>query len=91
MLEFLHAVAYLLAHLLPVTPQWGAEDAEVKVHLVRTQSWNVLPSKPGVGQYVAIHAKLTARNFFLAYFLPFRSIHLHFFQTSPEFFSVGRG
>ena len=31
MSEFLHAVAYLLTHLLPVTRQWGAEDAEVKV------------------------------------------------------------
>ena len=39
---------------------------KLKSHLARTQSLNVLPSKPGVGQYIAIHAKLTARNFFLA-------------------------
>ena len=38
--------------------------------LVRTQSLNALPLKPGVGQYIAIHATLTARNFFLAYFYP---------------------
>ena len=37
-------------------------------HLVRMQSLNVLPFKPGVGQYIAIHATLTARDFFLAYF-----------------------
>ena len=28
----------------------------------------VLPLKPGVGPYIAIHATLTARDFFLAYF-----------------------
>ena len=43
------------------SPQWGAADAE---------SLNVLPFKPGVGQYIAIHATLTARDFFLAYFYP---------------------
>ena len=32
-------------------------------HLVRTQSLNVLPLKPGVGQYIAIHATLTSRDF----------------------------
>ena len=35
---------------------------------MRTQSLNMLPSKPGEGQYIAIHATLTARDFFLAYF-----------------------
>ena len=45
--------------------QWGAADAEIEVHLMRTQSSNVLPLKPGVGQYVAIHVTLTARDFFL--------------------------
>ena len=33
---------------------------------MRTQSLNVLPLKPGVGEYIAIHATLTARGFFLA-------------------------
>ena len=43
---------------------------KLKSHLVRTQSLNVLPLKPGVGQYIAIHATLTARDFFFAYFYP---------------------
>ena len=43
---------------------------KLKSHLLRTQSLNVLPLKPGVGQYIAIHATLTARDFFLAYFYP---------------------
>ena len=38
--------------------------------LVRTQSLNVLPLKPGVGQYIAIHATLTAMDFLPAYFYP---------------------
>ena len=41
---------------------------KLKSHLVRTQSLNILPFKPGVGQYIAIHPTLTARDFFLANF-----------------------
>ena len=36
---------------------------KLKSYLVRTQSLNILPLKPGVGQYIAIHAMLTARDF----------------------------
>ena len=43
---------------------------KLKSDLVRTQSLNVLPLKPGVGQYIAEHATLAARDFFLAYFYP---------------------
>ena len=51
-----------------------------KSHLVRTQSLNVLRLKPGVGQYIAIHAKLTARDFFLAYFYSSGPFTCIFFQ-----------
>ena len=44
---------------------------KLKSHLVRTQSLHVLPLKPGRGQYIAIHATLTARDFFLVYFYPY--------------------
>ena len=37
---------------------------------MRTQSLKVLPLKPGVGQYTAIHATLTARDYFPANFYP---------------------
>ena len=58
-----------------------------KSHLVRTQSLNILLLKPGVGQYIAIHATLTARDFFLAYFYP--SVHsTAFFQNLSQFFPV---
>ena len=65
---------------------------KLKSHPVRTQSLNVLPLKPGVGQYIAIHATLAARDFFLAYFFP--SVHspaFFFSNTSPDFPCVGCG
>ena len=58
---------------------------KLKSHLVRTQSLNVLPLKPGVGQYIAIHATFTARDFFLAYFYPSGPFTCIFSQTSPDF------
>ena len=59
---------------------------KLKSHLVRTQSLNVLPFKPGVGQYIAIHSTLTAREFFLAYFYPSSPFTCIFSKTSPNFF-----
>ena len=41
---------------------------KLKTYLLRTQSSKVLPSKPGVGQYIAMHATPTARNFVLSKF-----------------------
>ena len=55
---------------------------KVKSHLMRTQSLSVLPLKPGVGQYIAIHATLTARDFFLAYFYPSSPFTSIFSKTS---------
>ena len=52
-------------------PRSGELRAQkLKSHLVKTQGLNVLPLKPGIGQYIAIRAALTARNFFLTYFYP---------------------
>ena len=54
------------------------QSQKLKSHLVRTQSLNVLLLKPGVGQYIAILATLTARDFFLLY----STLPVH----SPAFF-----
>ena len=59
-----------LLHLLNFSHSGELQTQKLKSHLVRTQSLNVLPLKPGVGQYIAIHATLTAGNFFLAYVYP---------------------
>ena len=73
--------------VLPGRPRGGElRTQKLKFHLVRTQSLNVLPIKPGVGQYIAIHATLTAKDFFLANFYPW-SI-LHFFQNLSWVLSV---
>ena len=57
---------------------WELRMQKLNSHLVRTQVLNVLPLKPEVGQYIAIHATLTARDFYLTNFYP--SVH------SPAFF-----
>ena len=56
-------------------------------HLLRTQSLRVPSLKSGVNQYTAIHATLTVRDI-PRYFLPFWSIHLHFFQNLSRVFPV---
>ena len=64
---------------------------KLKFHLVGTQSLNVLPFTPGVGQYMAMHATLTARDLFLAYFYPSGPFTCIFFKTSLDFSCVGCG
>ena len=51
-------------------------------HLVRRQSFNVLLLKAGVGHTCYAYCQ----GFLPCLFLPFRSIHLHFSKTSPDFF-----
>ena len=61
---------------------------KLKSNLMRTQRVKVFPFRPGVGQYIAMHAVLTARDFFLANLYtsdPFTRI---FSKTSPDFFPV---
>ena len=52
-------------------PQWGASDAEIKVPSGENTELKRSPFQAGVGQYIAIHAALTARDFFRTYFYPF--------------------
>ena len=63
---------------------------KLKVHLLRIQSSKALSLKPGVGQYIAMHASPTARDFFLANsILPVRSPAFFFSpKLLPIFFSV---
>ena len=70
-------------------PQWGAADAEVKVPSVEnTELKGSLPLKPGVGQYIAMHATLIARDFFLANFYPSGQFTRIFFQNLSLVFPV---
>ena len=70
---------------------YSLRTQKLKSHPVRTQSWNVLLLKTGVGQYIAIHATLTASDFFLTYFYPSGPFTCIFSKTSPDFFCVGCG
>ena len=58
---------------------------------LRTQSLKILPLKPVVDQYIAIHAMLVSRDFFLANFYPSGPFPLHFFQNLSRTFPVGCG
>ena len=51
-------------------------------------SLNVLPLKRRVGQYIAMHAMLTARDFFHTYFFPSGPLTYIFFQNLSWFFPV---
>ena len=48
--------------------QWEAADTEIEVPSV--ENTKVLPLNHGVGEYIATHATLIARDFFLANFYP---------------------
>ena len=65
-----HSVYPFLCLSLAQSRTGELRTQKLKSHLVRTQSLNVLPLKPGVGQYIAIHATLTAGDFFFTYFYP---------------------
>ena len=82
---FSHAQSHILFHNSPVLqpvkscmmfsctrcPRSGElRTKKLKSHLLRTQSLRGLSFKPGIGQYIAIHATLTARDFFRADFYP---------------------
>ena len=69
-----------------IAPRSGElRTRKFKSHLMRTQSLQVLTLKPGVGHHIAMHATLTARDFFLVNFYPFGPFTC-IFHTSPEFF-----
>ena len=73
------------------SPQWGAADAEIKVPSDENTELKCSPLKPGVGQYIAIRATLTAREFLLAYFYPSVNSPAFFSKTSPDWSCVGCG
>ena len=66
------------------------QTQKLKSHLLRTQSLNVLPLKPGVGQY-PVHATLTVSDFFLANFYPSGPFTCIFPEPLPRFFCISCG
>ena len=73
--------------VLGIRPRTGElRTQKLKSHLPRIQSLKVLPLKTGKDQYLAIHATLIARDFFVADFYPSGPFTCIFLKTSPEFF-----
>ena len=56
--------------LFNLLPRWGAADAKFKVPSGENTELKHSPFKAWSRYYIAIHATLTARDFFLAYFYP---------------------
>ena len=86
LLSFCLVLLLFLSCLFLPTPQWGAVDAEIKVPSGENTELKRSPLKPGSGQYIAIHATLTARDFFLAYFYPSGPFICILSKPSPNFF-----
>ena len=85
--EIPFVTVYVPTHQPHITPHSGElRTQKLKSHLVRTRSLNILPLKLWVGQYIAMHATLTAGDFFLAYFYPSSPFTCIFSKTSPNFF-----
>ena len=72
-----------------LAPQWRASDAEIKVPSGENTELKRSPFKAWSRSiYLDIHATLTARDFFLAYFYPSGPFTCIFSKTSPNFFPV---
>ena len=81
------ASSSILSSLSSGRPRSGElRTQKLKSHPVGTQNLNVLPLKPGVGHYIAIHATLTAKDFLLVYFYPSGPFICIFSKPSPNFF-----
>ena len=71
--------------LLP-PPQWGAADAEIKVPPGENTELNRSRFKAWCRSVYSHTCYAYCQGFLACLFLPFQSIHLHFFQNSLDFF-----
>ena len=68
---------HLLRRLIPLMLSFArigsgeTRTQKFKTHMLRTQSSEVLPFKPGAGPHIAMHATLTTRYFLLSTFYPY--------------------
>ena len=68
------------------TPQWGAADAEIKVPSGNNTELKRSPFKAWSRSVYSHICYAYCQGFLPCLFLPFRSIHLHFFQNLSWFF-----
>ena len=74
--------------LLQSSPQWGAADAEIKVPSGENTELKRSPFKVWSRSVHSYTCYAYCHEFLPRLFLPFRSIHLHFFQNLSQFFPV---
>ena len=67
-------------------PQWGAEDAEIKVPSRKNTELKRSPFKAWSRSVYSHTCYAYCHGFLPCLFRPFRSIHLHFFQNLSRFF-----
>ena len=67
------------------TPQWGAADAEIKVPSGENTELKRSPFKAWSRSVYNHTCYAYCQGFLPCLFLPFRSIHLHFFQNLSQF------
>ena len=70
------------------SPQWGAADAEIKVPSGENTEIKRSPFKVWSRSVYSHTCYAYCQEFLPRLFLPFRSIHLHFFQNLSQFFPV---
>ena len=70
------------------SPQWGAADAEIKVPSGENTELKRSPFKVWSRSVYSHTCYAYCQEFLPRLFLPFRSIHLHFFQNLSQFFPV---
>ena len=71
--------------LIAATPQWGAADAEIKVPSGENTELKRSPFKAWNRSVYRYTCYAYCKGVLPCLFLPFRSIHLHFFQNLSRF------
>ena len=88
-----HKLSQNLMHNMGNLPQWGDAHAEIKVSPVENREMKGSPFKAWSRSVHSHTCYVHCHGFLPSEFLPFRSIHLHFFfkKTLPSFSCVSCG
>ena len=78
----------LLSEHFSISPRWGAADAEIKVPSGENTKLKCSPFKAWSRSVYSHTSYAYCQGFLPSLFLPFRSIHVHFFQNLSRLFSV---
>ena len=84
----LFAFSLCSSSLISVYPQWGAADAEIKVPSGENTELKRSPFQAWSTSVYSHTCYAYCQGFLPCLFLPFQSIHLHFFQNLSQFFPV---